>query len=304
MHPFKDIPPALEQMAFDALRFDLYRLVDPQNHGVFDYVSDLCEGEVCLQRKNELCYEIWHRNQPCVNCTSRTCIAQQSTMFKIEYLDGHVLLVVSVPVKVAGAPYALELAKDVTDSLVVADVELHDNIDITHMINRFNDLAVRDTFTKLFNKTYISNELQGLVNAERENAGDCPVALVELDIDAFKRVNDTYGHSAGDDALLYFAQILERMAEEFGAWAGRLGGDEFVLCAPNGLSDEAIQRLFAKVDALEHHFFEISSGAFSITASCGVCFLRSDDTVRSLLDRVDAAMYEAKRGPNRRSIIR
>ena len=161
----------------------------------------------------------------------------QDAVFKIEYLDGRVLHVTSVPMDIEGAELVLELIKDVTDSLLVADIEVRDNIEITQMITKFNELAVRDGFTKLYNKTFINNELESLVQAARGGSPAGEAAVVLLDIDGFKQINDTYGHIAGDDALQYFASKMRSFSRSFDGWVGRFGGDEFVLCAPKGLSE-------------------------------------------------------------------
>ena len=290
MFPYANIHPDVANAAFDMLQFDFYRLVDARDHRVFAYHR----GVEALQAASEPCYHIWKQGEPCLNCTSRSCLAQQAPMFKIEYLDGRVLLIASLPTKVEGQPLALELIKDVTESLLVADVEVRDNIEITHMITKFNDLAVRDGFTKLFNKTYINNELEGLIQAAKEHPEGSDAAVVVLDIDDFKLINDTYGHVAGDDTLVYFANRLRSLARERSAWVGRFGGDEFVLCVPDGLSDADMEALFREIDAIEEHVFDTEAGSFSLTASCGVCFVRPDDTVRTLLDRADEAMYQAK----------
>lgn len=290
MFPYANIHPDVANAAFDMLQFDFYRLVDARDHRVFAYHRDV----EALQVTNEPCYHIWKQGAPCLNCTSRSCLAQQAPMFKIEYLDGRVLLIASLPTEVEGQPLALELIKDVTESLLVADVEVRDNIEITHMITKFNDLAVRDGFTKLFNKTYINNELESLIQVAKEHPEGSDAAVVVLDIDDFKLINDTYGHVAGDDTLVYFANRLRNLARERGAWVGRFGGDEFVLCVPDGLSDGDMEGLFGEIDAIEEHVFDTEAGSFSLTASCGACFVRPDDTVRTLLDRADEAMYQAK----------
>ena len=205
----------------------------------------------------------------------------------------------NVPMDIEGAELVLELIKDVTDSLLVADIEVRDNIEITQMITKFNELAVRDGFTKLYNKTFINNELESLVQAARGGSPAGEAAVVLLDIDGFKQINDTYGHIAGDDALQYFASKMRSFSRSFDGWVGRFGGDEFVLCAPKGLSEGDLERLFAEIDAIERHAFQAEAGSFSLAASCGVCFVRPDDTVRSLLDRADVAMYRAKESGRR-----
>lgn len=290
MFPYANIHPDVASAAFALLRFDFYRLVDPRDHRVFAYDRGVEE----LRQADAPCYQVWKRNEPCLNCTSRSCLAQQAPLFKIEYLDGRVLLVCSLPTEVEGKVFALELTMDVTESLHVADVEIRDNIEITHMITRFNELAVRDGFTKLFNKTYINNELEGLIQAAKDDPAAERAAVVLLDLDDFKRINDTYGHIPGDEALLYFANRLRGLARELGAWVGRFGGDEFVLCAPDGLSEKELEHLFEEIDTIECHVFETEAGPYSLTASCGVCFVRLDDTVHSLINRADDAMYQAK----------
>ena len=196
-------------------------------------------------------------------------------------------------------PLSAVRSSDVTDSLLVADIEVRDNIEITQMITKFNELAVRDGFTKLYNKTFINNELESLVQAARGGSPAGEAAVVLLDIDGFKQINDTYGHIAGDDALQYFASKMRSFSRSFDGWVGRFGGDEFVLCAPKGLSEGDLERLFAEIDAIERHAFQAEAGSFSLAASCGVCFVRPDDTVRSLLDRADVAMYRAKESGRR-----
>lgn len=305
MYPYADINPDLAQGAFGTLQFDLYRLVDPLDHRVYACPSCPHGEDMALHQAPGRCYSIWKRAVPCRNCTSRSCLSAGTAMFKIEYLDGRVLLITSVPVQVAGRDLALELVKDMTESLMVADPERHDNIEITDMINRFNELAVRDAFTHLYNKTFISNELQGLIHAAAHDGRDVAAPVIaELDIDDFKLVNDTYGHGVGDDVLLHFAQQLKAVARSFGGWVGRLGGDEFLFCVPRGLSASDLERFFDAVEGVSRRMFDTDKGSFSVTASCGVCFLREGDTVRTWLDRADGAMYEAKGLPDRRVAVR
>ena len=306
MYPFEDIDPSLAREAFGAVQFDLYRLVDPSDHRVFACAPDADGEPRGLEEGTEKCYRIWKRTGPCMNCTSRSCLATDSAMFKIEYLDGRVLLVASVPVEAAGRRLALELAKDMTDSLLVSDGEQHDNIEITQMINRFNDLAVRDAFTQVYNKKFVNNELGDLVRAasRQEGAAQGPALIAELDVNEFKQVNDTYGHSVGDDVLLYFARELKRIAHERDGWVGRIGGDEFLVCVPNGLSDDELRRFLEDVEAVEQRAYETEKGSFTVSASCGACFAREGDTMRTWLDRADAAMYEAKRSPERFRVVR
>ena len=315
MFPYGKIHPELVSDILDAPLFDSYRLVDPRNHVVYDYDRETNE----LVRIAGSCHEAWHRAHPCMNCTSKTCRALHIEMMKIEYLDGRIMLVVSLPVMVQGLPFALELIKDVTESLMVADRGGDDNLDFTTMVSRFNLLATHDAFSDLYNKNFINNELDNIVAtyAESETAqtpgaptglseedatsitGKAPSAptVVEFDIDDFKQVNDTYGHSVGDDVILYVSKHTKAAVKRAGGWVGRLGGDEFLIVLP-GTDIEAASALCGKVfGALDSYEFETDKGAFSIKVSCGATQLRDGDTRQSLLDRVDHLMYRAKDDP-------
>lgn len=215
MFPYASIHPEVASAATDLLRFDYYRLVDPRDHRVFAYDRD---GDRLIEVDGP-CYQLWNQDDPCLNCSSRACLTMQDAVFKIEYLDGRVLHVTSVPMDIEGAELVLELIKDVTDSLLVADIEVRDNIEITQMITKFNELAVRDGFTKLYNKTFINNELESLVQAARGGSPAGEAAVVLLDIDGFKQINDTYGHIAGDDALQYFASKMRSFSRSFDGWS-------------------------------------------------------------------------------------
>ena len=116
----------------------------------------------------------------------------------------------------------LELIKDVTDSLLVADIEVRDNIEITQMITKFNELAVRDGFTKLYNKTFINNELESLVQAARGGspAGRGRRGFCSTSMDSSRSTIRT-GHIAGDDALQYFASKMRSFSRSFDGWVGR-----------------------------------------------------------------------------------
>ncbi|HEX8947421.1 MAG TPA: GGDEF domain-containing protein, partial [Dissulfurispiraceae bacterium] len=118
------------------------------------------------------------------------------------------------------------------------------------------------------------------------------VCIPEMGAWLEKKVNDTYGHHAGDRALRAIAGILKeniRKSDSFGRW----GGEEFMIAAP-GISKEETLALAEKVRSLiERYVFE---SAGQITISCGISYLIKDDTLDSLTMRADDALYRAKNG--------
>jgi len=156
-------------------------------------------------------------------------------------------------------------------------------------------LAETDSLTGLANRRRVMSELDRLVIDARVTS--MPLVLVMFDIDRFKRVNDTYGHPAGDEVLQKVARLAGSQVRE-GDLIGRVGGEEFVWIIP-GASDgmarimsERLRQTIAK-----------ESGAGSVpnvTISLGYTALQPGDTALSMFARADSALYEAKHsGRNR-----
>jgi diguanylate cyclase (GGDEF)-like protein len=154
-----------------------------------------------------------------------------------------------------------------------------------------------DALTRLSNRHHLESELPRLFTEAFAQAR--PLALVILDIDHFKHVNDTFGHAVGDAVLVRLAQLLVA-ARRVGDLIGRLGGEEFLLAFP-GLDEtaavEVCQRLRRNVEADD---WEAIRPGLRVTVSSGVCARSDENDVDELLERADAAMYRAKRaGRNR-----
>jgi two-component system, cell cycle response regulator len=162
------------------------------------------------------------------------------------------------------------------------------------------EMAITDALTGLFNRRYMENHLATLI--EQASARSKPLALLVLDIDYFKAINDTYGHDAGDDVLRDFALRVKRSIRGIDL-ACRCGGEEFVIVMPE--TDMAVaamvaERLRRRIAAEP---FAVNQGqrSVSITLSIGIAALRGrDDNAASLTKRADQALYRAKRdGRNR-----
>ena len=158
--------------------------------------------------------------------------------------------------------------------------------------HRLSADATRDSLTGLDNRRSFLAALETSL-AERA-PGD--VAVVLLDLDGFKEVNDTFGHDAGDAALVDFAARLERTVGD-ACRSARLGGDEFAVLV---VGDNAERRAWRSAETLVQ-WQRSSVGALrtSVGASAGVAVSRPRDTTSSILRRADLAMYDAKRsGPS------
>ncbi|MBJ7329995.1 MAG: diguanylate cyclase [Solirubrobacteraceae bacterium] len=166
---------------------------------------------------------------------------------------------------------------------------------IVRLIARLRSLADTDSLTGIANRAVFERALDEHLDGAREDGGVC--AVISLDLDRFKRVNDLYGHPAGDEALREAARIFEACLAERGLLA-RVGGEEFAIVAPD--MDLASARLLAEEIrvAIER---DTQGGEPALTVSIGVAgFPASGDTPSSVLLAADRALYAAKQsGRNR-----
>jgi diguanylate cyclase (GGDEF)-like protein len=159
--------------------------------------------------------------------------------------------------------------------------------------------AETDPLTGLANRRSFARALETAVAA----ADSAPFGLIVLDVDRFKRTNDTYGHKAGDDVLV---GVVERMraACPAGAVLGRWGGEEFTVLLPGVRSSDALRRI---ADELRHAVragrIATWSGALATTISCGCVLSSGARGVDALVHEADAAMLRAKQSGRDRTLL-
>jgi diguanylate cyclase (GGDEF)-like protein len=153
-------------------------------------------------------------------------------------------------------------------------------------------LAYNDSLTKLPNRSMFSRLLNQAISVARRDCSQ--LAVLFVDLDRFKNVNDTLGHEAGDTLLKEMAQRLSSCLRESDCVA-RLGGDEFVLMAPCLNETDQLLPLAHKILAAVARPFALHGHEFHVTASIGISVFPSDgDDERVLMKNADIAMYQAK----------
>lgn len=153
-------------------------------------------------------------------------------------------------------------------------------------------LAIRDPLTGAFNRRYFEARLTE--ELARFHRNQQRFALACLDIDHFKRVNDTYGHATGDVVLRGLVSCISQDIRGLDVLA-RIGGEEFFILMPTidqQDAEKAMQRLLGVIRA--HQFIIDSGDRLHITVSIGLTMLRENDTLPALMERADKAMYKAK----------
>lgn len=159
------------------------------------------------------------------------------------------------------------------------------------------ELAFYDRLTGLANRTLLQNRLASAIQGKRR--GEERFAVLFLDLDGFKEVNDSLGHKAGDEVLVAVAKRLEASVRD-GDTAARLGGDEFVLLMKGLDHPETIHSVAHRVLLELTRELEVQGTVLTVTASVGISFFPDNgDTAEDLLKAADTAMYWAKNeGPN------
>jgi two-component system cell cycle response regulator len=175
-------------------------------------------------------------------------------------------------------------------------------MELRESVNNTMALAVTDELTGLYNRRYFDRHLNVMLGKAQEQERD--MALMILDIDHFKAVNDNHGHDVGDAVLREFAARLKRNIRGVDL-ACRFGGEEFVVLMPDTDTGQAEAVAERVRQAMAEKQFEVGPARpLSVTVSVGVALNESRvDTPESLIKRADVALYRAKRGGRNRVIF-
>ncbi len=162
--------------------------------------------------------------------------------------------------------------------------------------------SVRDPLTKLFNRRYLEETLaRELSNGKRSNQN---LGVIMIDIDHFKKYNDTHGHDAGDFVLVEISELLRSKLRE-GDIACRYGGEELVMIMPGATKEITATRAEAMREAIEkHEFIYQGNNLNGVTVSLGVSEYPQDgDSSLALIKAADSALYRAKDGGRNQVVL-
>ena len=150
------------------------------------------------------------------------------------------------------------------------------------------DAATHDEKTGLYNNKFFENMLE--MEIEKAKRGQQKLSLFIIDIDFFKKINDTYGHIKADELLAKLAKVLQKQIRKSDI-AARFGGEEFVVLLPE-TSLEKVKKLGARLRRAIHN--DKIFKKYNLTISGGITQYKKGDTKKRLKERVDKALYQAK----------
>ncbi len=177
-----------------------------------------------------------------------------------------------------------------------------ENLDLLMQNRALSEISARDSLTGLYNRWYVMEKIDSEMNRALRHGS--PISLLMLDLDNFKRVNDSFGHSVGDEVLKTVGQVLRESCRVYDV-PGRYGGEEFCIILPEtrvGNTTAVAERIRSRLASTE---LPVGSTSITVTASIGVAGMDSVPeegvvSAAALLDRADRALYSAKHhGRNR-----
>jgi diguanylate cyclase (GGDEF)-like protein len=294
------IDKVLHELKIVEKMFDCVRIVDPLKNKI------LAGGDDRIGDTAAACYAVWGKGKACENCISMRAFKENKTFVKIEYSPQKIFIVTVVPTVFNSRRVVVELLKDATDSLIFENEEsLRNESAIFGLIENMNNIAMHDALTGIYNRHYINEKLPvDIIGAYLSNQS---LSIIMADIDFFKKVNDDYGHLAGDHVLKACAGMLESKIKRGSDWLARYGGEEFLVCLPGAGPDKALEIAESMRKQIEDSEIVYSDNVIRVTCSFGVVTKvpAEDDTDESLMYNADKALYSAKeKGRNRVELFR
>ena len=196
---------------------------------VFQVVR-LVDGKMLMDREKRInagdlsetcqCYTFWKKDKECKNCSSLLALKEQTQKIKFEFLDLQVFQMISRYVEIDGRPYVMEMIQNLDESIQI-DQEGYEKL--ISKLSGYNEKLYTDVLTGIYNRRFFEEKIKNM----EDEAG-----IAVIDLDDFKLHNDTYGHSAGDAALITTANIIKKYIRKTDILI-RYGGDEFLLILPS-----------------------------------------------------------------------
>lgn len=259
---------------------------------VFQVVR-LVDGKMLMDREKRInagdlsetcqCYSFWKKDKECENCSSLLALKEQTQKIKFEFLDLQVFQMISRYVEIDGRPYVMEMIQNLDESIQI-DQEGYDKL--ISKLSGYNEKLYTDVLTGIYNRRFFEEKIKNM----EDEAG-----IAVIDLDDFKLHNDTYGHSAGDAALITTANIIKKYIRKTDILI-RYGGDEFLLILPSikkHIFEDKLKLIREKI----HDTIVPKYEKMQLSVSIGGAVFR-EGNIEDAIASADRQMYIAKNYKN------
>ncbi|MBU5249963.1 diguanylate cyclase [Coprococcus comes] len=256
-------------------------------------VVRLVDGKMLMDREKRInagdlsetcqCYTFWKKDKECKNCSSLLALKEQTQKIKFEFLDSQVFQVISRYVEIDGRPYVMEMIQNLDESIQI-DQEGYEKL--ISKLSGYNEKLYTDVLTGIYNRRFFEEEIKKM----EDEAG-----IAVIDLDDFKLHNDTYGHSAGDAALITTANIIKKYIRKTDILI-RYGGDEFLLILPSikkHIFEDKLKLIREKI----HDTVVPKYEKMQLSVSIGGAIFR-EGNIEDAIASADRQMYIAKNYKN------
>lgn len=239
---------------------------------VWDFVDQLSEDLAFDMKNDQTLNEKLMQLKEAVEANSISDLKNQSRQFIDSYIDFQSRKENRNKKKVAFIEKNLTTVKK---KLVEANHNLH-----------------RDHLTQAFNRKSFDEQINQIW--KMANANKKPASLMILDIDHFKKINDTYGHDMGDFVLVECVKLLQGLYSRESDFVARIGGEEFAILLPDYRLEHAADKAFKTLEQVRKEVFVKHGMELRFTISIGVAQLGQEEDVKQWIKRADLALYESK----------
>ena len=257
--------------------FTVVRLLDKREFRLEESDNPGGDMELCH------CYDFWKKEKPCTNCIAARAFEEKSVRTKLEYLDSDIYQVTARYVEIDGQPYVMELLRKMDEEFLV-DLENRDRL--MEKLSGYNEKLYQDVLTGVYNRRYYEDRIKQMTAS---------VGVAMIDMDDFKIYNDTYGHNAGDLALITTVEAIRRCIRKNDTLI-RYGGDEFLLVL-QGISETMFREKLKQIRTEIYNANVPTYSRLQLSASIGGV-MSAGRTVEETVMEADKFMYLAKNRKN------
>ena len=257
--------------------FTVVRLLDKREFRLEENDNPGGDMELCH------CYDFWKKEKPCTNCIAARAFEEKSVRTKLEYLDSDIYQVTARYVEIDGQPYVMELLRKMDEEFLV-DLENRDRL--MEKLSGYNEKLYQDALTGVYNRRYYEDRIKQMTAS---------VGVAMIDMDDFKIYNDTYGHNAGDLALITTVEAIRRCIRKNDTLI-RYGGDEFLLVL-QGISETMFREKLKQIRTEIYNANVPTYSRLQLSASIGGV-MSAGRTVEETVMEADKFMYLAKNRKN------